>query len=53
MRIAIIWFAIAGVLLGGAFAFARQKKPIWAVLLLVALAGFVAWFGWLNWQAVQ
>lgn len=53
MRIAVVWFAIAGVLLGGAVSFALQRKPVWMPLLLLVTAALTVWWGVINVQAVS
>ena len=38
MTLAFIMLAVGGILLGGAWSFARQKKPILSVIALTVLA---------------
>lgn len=51
MTTAVVWFAVGGLLVGGAIAFAQQKKPAWTSILLVITAALCVWWGVVNVQA--
>lgn len=53
MTYAVVWFAVGGLLLGGAISFRMQRKPWWETIVLVALAAGAIWFAFANLEAAK
>lgn len=53
MTFVVLWFAVAGLLLGGAISFRTQKKPWWVSIVLAVLAAAALWFAFVNIEAAE
>ncbi len=40
-----VFFALAGLLVGGVIATRQQKRPVWVSLVFAVLAAVFLWFG--------
>jgi hypothetical protein len=46
---AVVVMVLGAFVAGGAISFQQQKKPVWSVVLLAAIAAALIGYGWYAW----